>query len=161
MLLMTRVDHRLLHGQVSIAWTSHLGIDCILIANDDVAQNDFRKSVLRLAKPLECKIVFNSIEDSAKAINDGKTDKFKLLIIVETVHDARRLCEMCDIIKEVNIGLSQKKKDSKAIGKAVYLDKSEIDDIKALDRKGIKLFLQQAPKNFEVSINTMLNKGEL
>ena len=29
-----RVDHRLLHGQVAFSWTSALGADCILIAND-------------------------------------------------------------------------------------------------------------------------------
>lgn len=31
-----RVDHRLLHGQVAFSWTTALGADCILIANDDV-----------------------------------------------------------------------------------------------------------------------------
>lgn len=32
MIEMLRVDHRLLHGQIAYAWTSHLNADCILIA---------------------------------------------------------------------------------------------------------------------------------
>jgi len=51
----------LLHEQVAVAWTNYLRADCILIANDEVAENEFRKSTLRLAKPAGCKIVFKSI----------------------------------------------------------------------------------------------------
>ena len=35
MIKMLRVDHRLLHGQVAFSWTGYLGVNCILIANDD------------------------------------------------------------------------------------------------------------------------------
>lgn len=34
MIKLLRVDHRLLHGQVAMAWTQSLDSDCILIAND-------------------------------------------------------------------------------------------------------------------------------
>ena len=44
MILMTRVDCRLLHGQVAVSWTSGLGADCILIANDEVVTDDLRKT---------------------------------------------------------------------------------------------------------------------
>ncbi len=51
MIKLVRVDHRLLHGQVAFSWTQALGADCILIANDDVPQNDIRKTTIKLAKP--------------------------------------------------------------------------------------------------------------
>ena len=51
MIILTRVDHRLLHGQVAFSWTQSLGADCILIANDDVPTNDIRKTTIKLAKP--------------------------------------------------------------------------------------------------------------
>ncbi|MGC3598887.1 PTS sugar transporter subunit IIB, partial [Enterococcus faecium] len=36
MIVLTRVDHRLLHGHVAFSWTQTIGADCILIANDEV-----------------------------------------------------------------------------------------------------------------------------
>ena len=39
MIVLFRVDHRLLHGQVIFSWTSALKPDCILVANDDVASD--------------------------------------------------------------------------------------------------------------------------
>ena len=36
MIKLVRVDHRLLHGQVAMAWTQSLDVDCMLIANDAI-----------------------------------------------------------------------------------------------------------------------------
>ena len=35
-ILLTRIDNRLLHGQVATQWTKHIGANLILVANDDV-----------------------------------------------------------------------------------------------------------------------------
>ena len=50
MIKMTRVDHRLLHGQVAFTWIKAVGADCILIANDDVAKDELRCSRWRSRK---------------------------------------------------------------------------------------------------------------
>ena len=47
MIVLTRVDHRLLHGQVAFSWTQTIGADCILIANDDVPTNEIRKTTIK------------------------------------------------------------------------------------------------------------------
>ncbi len=93
MIILTRVDHRLLHGQVAFSWTQSLGADCILIANDDVPTNDLRKTTIKLAKPQGVKLVIKNIEDSINAINSGVTDKYKLFIVVESIKDAFNLAK--------------------------------------------------------------------
>ena len=104
MIKLLRVDHRLLHGQVAFSWTGYLGANCILIANDEAVVDDLKKTTLRLAKPTGCKLVIKSIEDSIKAINAGKTDKYNLFIVVDKVADAYRLAKAVDRIDTVNIG---------------------------------------------------------
>ena len=51
MIKLTRVDYRLIHGQVAMSWTHALDVDCILLASDAVAKDDMRKAALRLARP--------------------------------------------------------------------------------------------------------------
>ena len=51
MVKLVRVDHRLLHGQVVFIWTASIGVDCILIANDDVANDPIQKGILKLSQP--------------------------------------------------------------------------------------------------------------
>ena len=63
MIKLLRVDYRLVHGQVAISWSRHIGADCILVANDEVAKDEMRQSMLRLSKPQGMKLVIKSIED--------------------------------------------------------------------------------------------------
>lgn len=83
MIKLVRVDHRLLHGQVAMAWTQSLDVDCMLIANDAIMKDEIRKTTLKLAKPNGVKLVMKNIEDSITALNSGVTDKYKLFIVVE------------------------------------------------------------------------------
>ena len=36
MISLMRIDNRLIHGQVALVWTKHLGVNRIIVANDDV-----------------------------------------------------------------------------------------------------------------------------
>ena len=85
MIKLVRVDHRLLHGQVAMAWTQSLDVDCMLIANDAIMKDEIRKTTLKLAKPNGVKLVMKNIEDSITALNSGVTDKYKLFIVVESI----------------------------------------------------------------------------
>lgn len=51
MIKITRVDERLVHGQVAFAWTNSLGADCILVVNDEAAADKLRATTLKLAAP--------------------------------------------------------------------------------------------------------------
>ena len=66
MILIFRVDHRLLHGQVVFSWCSTLNPDCILVADDDVVNDELRKTTLKLGKPSGTKLVIKSIDDSMR-----------------------------------------------------------------------------------------------
>ena len=92
MIKMTRVDHRLLHGQVAFTWVKSVGADCILIANDAVAADELRMAALRMARPQGVKLVMKSVADSIKALESGVTDKYNLFIITESIEDVWRLC---------------------------------------------------------------------
>ena len=46
-----RVDERLIHGQVAMAWTRDLGIQGIMVADDEAASNEMQKMTLKMAVP--------------------------------------------------------------------------------------------------------------
>lgn len=104
MIKLCRVDHRLLHGQVAFSWTNAVQADCILVASDAVVNDEMWKTTLKLGKPAGVKLVIKDIENSVKALNSGVTDKYKLLIVVQTIHDAYRLVQEVPAIKSINLG---------------------------------------------------------
>lgn len=104
MIKMTRVDHRLIHGQVGFTWTKFLEADCILIASNTLVEDPLRMSAMKMAKPSGVKLVMKTIDDSIKALNSGVTDKYKLFILCESVADMYQLVKEVPTIKEVNLG---------------------------------------------------------
>lgn len=147
MIKLLRVDHRLLHGQVAFSWAADLGADCILIANDEVMINEVKKMAIGLAKPPQTKLVMKSIKDSIDAINSGKTDSYKLFVVVACVEDAYELIKNCDQFKQLNLGGATRKEDSVKLGKIFFATPSEISLLNELEEKGIEIDIRQIPSD--------------
>ena len=156
MIKLMRVDHRLLHGQVAFSWTNALGTDCILIANDSVPTDDIRKTTLKLSKPNGVKLVIKTIDDAIAAINSGVTDKYKLFIIVETIHDAKRMVEGCQTVRAVNLGGTRNAEDKKAISKFIFASESDIEDIRAMLQAGAEVELRQVPSDTKIKAQEVI-----
>ena len=147
MIKLLRVDYRLIHGQITTSWVGQLGCDCILIANDKVPGDILRKNALKLAKPPETKLVMKTVEDSIEAINSGVTDKYKLFVIVENVQDARRMVEGCPVFERVNLGNIRMYAGSKQLGTTVFVSEKDMEDIRAMQEKGVSVDVQSIPRD--------------
>ncbi len=153
MIKMVRVDHRLLHGQVAFAWTKTLGVDCILIANDEVAKDALRMGALRMAAPSGVKLVIKSMEDSVANIRAGKTDKYNLFILLESIEDAYRLTEEVPDIKFINLGGIKSASDKRQISKAIFVSDKDCDLLRKMNSKHVKLEIRMVPD--EKPLNVM------
>lgn len=149
MITVTRIDHRLLHGQVAFSWIKSTGSNCILIANDAVAADKLRMSALRLAKPEGVKLVIKNVEDSIAAITSGVTDKYELFVIVESIEDAYRLVQGVNVnskvIPEIDLGGVKVEEGKRQISKAVFVSDAECDRIRELEATGVHVYVQMLP----------------
>ena len=147
MIKLLRVDHRLLHGQVAFSWAQELGVDCILIANDDVPNNEIRKTAMKLAKPQGVKLVIKNISDSIKALKSGVTDKYKLFIVVESVADAYSLATAYPQIDHINLGGTKPADGTKQISKAINVTNEDESKLKELVNQGCEIEIRQVPND--------------
>jgi len=156
MILNTRVDHRLLHGQVAFAWTNYLNVNCILIANDTVPNDETRKNTMRLAKPQGVKLIMKPINECVNAINQGLTDKYKMFIVVDSVRDAYRLVEGTgNAIKKLTLGGTKATSETKNISKAVNLTDQEFTYLDELILKGVNVYIQQVPSDKKIKYSEL------
>lgn len=154
MIKLVRVDHRLLHGQVAFSWASSLSADCILIANNEVFDDDIRMMALKLAKPNGIKLVIKNIEDSIKAINSGVTDKYKLFIVVDKIEDAYQLA-MHTTISSINLGGTKALEGTKNISKAVNIFDEEKTLLDELMAKGVEVEIRMVPNDTKINYATV------
>ena len=147
MVLLLRVDHRLLHGQTAISWVKNLNADCVLIADDEAASDELQVTTLRLAKPQGVKLVIKTIADSIVSLNEGVTDKYKLFIVTGSVDGAKRLADGYPGITHVNLGGVKPKEGAELISKAVFLLPEEIAMLQELVDRGIEVESRLLPKD--------------
>lgn len=151
MIQFLRVDHRLLHGQVAVSWFNALDVNTILVANDGVAADDFRKSAIRLAKPEAAKLVMKSIDESIASINSGVTDKYNLLVVVESFGDAYKLIKGTNgKIPMLNLGGTKQREGTTNFSKAINLTAEEVEKLQELQKEAIDVFMQQVPNEKKV-----------
>lgn len=132
MVSLMRIDERLLHGQVAVTWVSNVNATSILIANDEVMENEMAKMALKMAKPSGMKLAIRSVEDAAALLNDPRSAEIGIFVIVKTIRDAVRLCRLTGQIRKVNIGGIRKKEGSRMIAAAVHVNDEDIENLKEL-----------------------------
>lgn len=150
MIVNVRVVHRLLHGQVAMAWNQVLGSNCILIANDSVPNDEVRKAGIKLGKPQNTKLVIKNIEDSIKALRSGVTDKYNLFIVVESIADVYRLVKETGLIKSITLGGVKSRENTKQISKAVFVTDEEKKLLWELIDEGIEIEIRQVPSDTKI-----------
>src|ERR1700754_555985 len=97
-----RIDNRLIHGQVTVAWVGAIGANHLIVANDDVAADEFQRVLLpQAARGVRTSIL--TVEDTlARCANlaDGEN----VMILAKFPTDALRLLEGGLTVAEVNVG---------------------------------------------------------
>lgn len=152
MIKLVRVDHRLLHGQVAFSWTNGVGANCILVASDTVVNDDVWKTTLKLGKPSGVKLVIKNMADSIAAINSGVTDKYKLIIVVQTIKEAKQLADGCPCITSINLGNTKESKTTTQISKQVFLEDEEKAILKELMNQGVECEIRALVDDSKINV---------
>ncbi|MFC1856308.1 PTS sugar transporter subunit IIB, partial [Thermodesulfobacteriota bacterium] len=60
--VLTRVDNRLIHGQILESWVPYTEANCLIVINDDVSNNDLQKEIIKAFVPSHIEGLKNLID---------------------------------------------------------------------------------------------------
>ncbi len=140
-----RIDHRLVHGQVAFTWTHFLAATRIIVIDDKVAEDEFQKMTLNMAKPTGCKLNIFSVSKALERADKIDSLSDNVFVIFGNCKDAAAYITGHPKYKELNVGGLAPKEGSKNYSGAVYLTPDEEDDLRKIQATGCKLFMQQLP----------------
>ncbi|EGT3601659.1 PTS system mannose/fructose/N-acetylgalactosamine-transporter subunit IIB [Clostridium perfringens] len=140
-----RIDDRLIHGQVATMWTNNLGVTRIMVINDEVANNDLQKSVLRMAAPSNVSTSIITREIALKNIYSGKYEGQKVFIIVKSPLDLLYLVKNGLDIKHINVGNMSAKSNTEVIRPSISVTAEEKEAFKELIDRGVEITTIMTP----------------
>lgn len=152
-ILLTRIDNRLVHGQVGVTWTTSLSANLIVVADDQVANDSLQKQLMSLtAESAGVGIRFFTVEHTINVIQKAAPSQ-KIFLICRTPNEVRRLVEGGVPIKDVNVGNMHFSQGKRAISKKVYVDDKDLEDLRFIKSKGINVFIQDVPGDLKEYID--------
>lgn len=154
-ILWTRVDNRLVHGQVGVTWVNWLGANLIVVANDDVANDEVQQSLMDMVVPSTVGTRYFTIEKTINVIHKA-SDAQKIFLVCKTPQDVLRLVEGGVPIEKLNIGNMHFSEGKKQISPTVSVDKDDIETLKKLDSLGVELDLRGVPDDKKVNLMKLL-----
>src|SRR5690625_3057156 len=156
----TRIDGRLIHGQVVNVWVPKLNISRIMVIDNETADSAVEKSALKLATPSGVKLSVLPVEKAANNILKGRYDSQRVLIVVKKPRYLVRLLELGVPIQEVNVGNMSQSDKTKSITKSINVTEEDIEDFKQLDQNGVKLFSQMVPSDNSQDFMSLLKVNQ-
>ena len=159
MVKVCRIDERLLHGQVAVTWINEINPDAIIIANDEIMNDEIAKFALKMAKPEGMKMAIRSINDAIAMSNDPETKNLGLFILVKNIHDAKRIADSTKI-DYINMGRIYSKEGTVKVDNNTPITKNDADDLVSLYDKVDRIEYQMVPSEKAKDIKKILRKGE-
>lgn len=155
----TRIDERLLHGQIRITWGKQTNANLILVANDEAAEGSgakFQQSMMKASAGGEYAVRFFTIQKTIDVIHKA-SPKQAILVLCNCPEDVAKLVEGGVPIKEVNIGNMHYHEGKKQLVKTVSVGEKDIDAFHRLRDKGVKCTIQNTPDANPVDIFTLID----
>ena len=144
-ILLTRIDNRLVHGQVGVTWTSTIGANLLVVVDDDVAQDEIQQKLMGItAETYGLGIRFFSIDKTINVIGKAAPHQ-KIFLICRTPQTVRRLLEGGIQLNDVNVGNMHFSEGKKQISSKVYVNGQDLDDLQFIKKQGVNIFIQDVP----------------
>lgn len=155
----SRVDERLVHGQIMTSWSKYLQLKRIIVVDDQLAVDSFMTTILTMAAPAGLEIEILSVADAAAKVQQD-TSSVATMLLFKRIGQARALIEAlkdtATPLMELNIGNVGSVPGRTQITKNVFLSPEETADITALENLGINVFLQMLYTDSVVSAQDIL-----
>ncbi len=146
-IVLVRVDNRLIHGQILEAWVPSLRADCIVVANNQLAQVNFQKLLMAAAVPKGIKVAIGTIEEMVQVLRSEALVDRRVLLLFANPRDALQAHHSGVPFVELNLGNLHGGKNKKRLSCTVALNDDDIEQLQALEDAGVKVVLQCVPSD--------------
>ena len=158
-IVLSRIDDRLIHGQIVEGWLRGIQADCIIVVSDEVAKDKMQQTLLSMAAPTHIKVKCLSIFSGSEKLQDGSFEEDNVLLLFSCPQDVLSLVKSGVGLKSVNVGGMHYVTGKKQILRNLSIDESDVAALKELNSLGIELEGRVLPNDERISIIDVLNKG--
>ena len=157
MIVLSRIDDRLIHGQVVEGWVNYLKATCIFVADDRVASNAFQRSVMELSVPQGLKVAIGRVDDICSQLRTADLNADRIILLFSDPADVLRAISSGLDCRVINIGGMHYVPGKRKLLDVLAVDDQDLAALKELAEKGIKVNVQTVPTQRPVPIEKVFS----
>jgi len=158
MIVLTRIDDRLVHGQVVEGWVNHLKASCIIVADDSAASNPLQRSIMELSVPRGLKIIIGGIEEVCTRLRSGTLDAERIILLFSRPGDVLQALMKGLSCSSVNIGGMHFIPGKRKLMDALSVNDADIEALRKIATTGISVAVQAVPTGKPVSLEKVFKE---
>jgi PTS system mannose-specific IIB component/fructoselysine and glucoselysine-specific PTS system IIB component len=155
-IVLCRIDDRLIHGQVVIGWGRPLGIDLIILVDDQVAGSSWEQELYRMAVSPDIEVRFVTVAEAAAQMAEWQSNGKRGLILtgdLETMAALRGTSP--DVVQRINLGGIHHRPGRRERLPFIYLTDQELRTLMALEEGGAIITAQDLPTTPPVALRSL------
>ncbi|MDR1794756.1 MAG: PTS N-acetylgalactosamine transporter subunit IIB [Erysipelotrichaceae bacterium] len=145
-IMLTRIDNRMIHGQVVGQWAGAVSANLLVVCDDGVANDALEQSVMRMAaEAMGYGSRFFSVQKTLDVIEKASPNQ-KILLLCKTPESCRRLLEGGLALGAVQIGNMHYSEGKKQISQKAFVSEKELEDLRYISTHCDELYIQDTPE---------------
>jgi mannose/fructose/N-acetylgalactosamine-specific phosphotransferase system component IIB len=146
MIVLARVDDRLVHGQVTAGWVPHVRASRLVVANDRLAADPLLASIVRAGGGgLAVEIL--EVEAAAGRFAAGAWESEPVVLLFESLQDALRALAAGLVFTRLNLGGLRHDCGSVCLREGITLDTTDCGILRELQRSGVEIDVRLMPRD--------------
>lgn len=142
-IVLTRIDERLIHGQILISWAKKLNVRQIIIADDQSAADPLARAVLSLSVPISIELKILRCSDALNYINSMPAAGYpNTILLMRTPHVMKYLWDNGYRPAGINIGGMAAGASRSPVCRGVYMSEEERRIMRQLQADGADVYVQ-------------------
>jgi len=152
MIVLSRIDDRLIHGQVVEGWVNFLKATGIFVADDRVASNSFQRSIMELSVPQGLRVSIGRVEDICDLVRTAALNAERIILLFSNPADVLRAINSGLDCRVLNIGGMHYVPGKRKLMDVLAVDDADLAALKEIAAKGIKVAVQTVPNQRPVPL---------
>lgn len=148
-LVLTRIDNRLIHGQVLETWLPYVHADCIVVANDEIAATPLKRMMMESSVPSRVRVEIGSVAEITSLFAGNTLDSCKILLLFGSTTDALRAYRAGVLFQHLNLGNLHAGEGKTRLSCTLFLDSGDLSDLEQLEQSGVVISARCIPADSE------------
>jgi len=147
MVILIRVDDRLLHGQIICSWVPFVKADSLLVASDEAASDALVSEIISACGCNELSVMVKSVADTAAYLRGEGGSAGRVMLVVGELRDAMRLYDLGMRFTSINLGNIHHEDDGRAITPSIIVNDEDEAVLRRLRELGVSIEIRDIPRN--------------